>query len=68
MTASERRATLSLAAIFSTRMLGLFMILPVFALYAQHLEGSTPALMGLAIGIYGLFQAVLGIPFGMISD
>ena len=68
MTASERRATLSLAAIFSTRMLGLFMILPVFALYAQHLEGSTPALMGLAIGIYGLFQAILGIPFGMISD
>jgi len=68
MTANERRATLSLAAIFSTRMLGLFMILPVFALYAQHLEGSTPALMGLAIGIYGLFQAILGIPFGMISD
>lgn len=68
MTASERRATWSLAAIFSTRMLGLFMILPVFALYAQHLEGSTPALMGLAIGIYGLFQAILGIPFGMISD
>lgn len=68
MTANERRATLSLAAIFSTRMMGLFMILPVFALYAQHLEGSTPALMGLAIGIYGLFQAILGIPFGMISD
>lgn len=44
------------------------MILPVFALYAQHLEGSTPALIGLAIGIYGLFQAILGIPFGMISD
>ncbi len=68
MTPSERRATVSLAAIFSTRMLGLFMILPVFALYAQHLEGATPALMGLAIGIYGLLQAVLGIPFGMISD
>lgn len=68
MTPNERRATLSLAAIFSTRMLGLFMILPVFALYAQHLEGSTPALIGLAIGIYGLFQAILGIPFGMISD
>lgn len=68
MTPVERRATLSLAAIFSTRMLGLFMILPVFALYAQHLEGATPALMGLAIGIYGLFQALLGIPFGMISD
>lgn len=68
MTSTERRATWSLAAIFSTRMLGLFMILPVFALYAQHLDGATPALMGLAIGIYGLFQAILGIPFGMISD
>ncbi len=68
MTPNERRATLSLAAIFSTRMLGLFMILPVFALYAQDLEGATPALMGLAIGIYGLLQAVLGIPFGMVSD
>src|SRR3569623_363662 len=68
MTANERRATLSLAAIFSTRMLGLFMILPVFALYAQHLEGSTPALMGLALGIYWRLLAILGIPFGMISD
>jgi len=49
-------------------MLGLFMILPVFALYSEHLEGSTHALFGLAIGIYGLTQAVLGIPFGMLSD
>jgi len=49
-------------------MLGLFMILPVFALYAEHLQGSSKALMGLAIGIYGLSQAVLGIPFGMLSD
>lgn len=68
MNAAEKRAALSLAAIFSTRMLGLFMILPVFALYAEHLEGSTHALFGLAIGIYGLTQAVLGIPFGMLSD
>ena len=68
MTTAERRAAFSLAAIFSTRMLGLFMILPVFALYAEHLEGSTHALFGLAIGIYGLTQAVLGIPFGMLSD
>lgn len=68
MTSTEKRAAFSLAAIFSTRMLGLFMILPVFALYAEHLEGSTHALFGLAIGIYGLTQAVLGIPFGMLSD
>jgi MFS family permease len=68
MTPTERRAALSLAAIFSTRMLGLFMILPVFALYAERLQGSSHALFGVAIGIYGLTQAVLGIPFGMLSD
>jgi MFS family permease len=68
MTFQERRAAISLAGIFSLRMLGLFMILPVFALYAEHLEGETPFLVGLAIGIYGLTQAVLQIPFGMLSD
>jgi MFS family permease len=68
MTQMEKRAAFSLAAIFSTRMLGLFMILPVFALYTEHLKGSTHALFGLAIGIYGLTQAILGIPFGMLSD
>ena len=68
MTPTERRAAFSLAGIFSTRMLGLFMILPVFALYTEHLEGATPFLVGLAIGIYGLTQAVLQIPFGMLSD
>ncbi len=64
----ERRAALSLASIFALRMLGLFMILPVFALYAEHLEGVTPLLVGLAIGVYGLTQALLQIPFGMASD
>ena len=68
MTLQERRAAVSLAGIFSLRMLGLFMILPVFALYAEHLQGVTPFLVGLAIGIYGLTQAVLQIPFGMLSD
>ncbi len=68
MTALERRAAISLASIFALRMLGLFMILPVFALYAEHLEGVTPLLVGLAIGIYGLTQALLQIPFGMASD
>jgi MFS family permease len=66
--AKERRAALSLAMIYAFRMLGLFMILPVFALYAEHLPGATPFLMGLAIGIYGLSQALLQIPFGMWSD
>lgn len=68
MTPLERRAAFSLAAIFAMRMLGLFMILPVFALYAEHLEGVTPLLVGLAIGVYGLTQALLQIPFGMASD
>jgi MFS family permease len=68
MTALERRAAFSLATIFAFRMLGLFMILPVFALYAQTLGDSTPVLTGLAIGAYGLTQAVLSIPYGMASD
>jgi len=68
MTSGERRAAVTLAGIFSLRMLGLFMILPVFALYAEELEGATPALMGLAIGAYGMTQALLQIPFGLLSD
>jgi predicted MFS family arabinose efflux permease len=64
----EKRAAGGLAAIFSMRMLGLFMILPVFALYAEHLDGATPLLIGLAIGAYGLTQALLQIPFGLLSD
>lgn len=68
MTTSERRAAFWLAGVFSLRMLGLFMILPVFALYAEHLRGDTPALAGLAIGIYGFSQAVFQIPFGFLSD
>jgi MFS family permease len=50
------------------RMLGMFMILPVFALYAVHLRGTTPALTGLAIGAYGMTQALLQIPAGLLSD
>ncbi|RJQ46052.1 MAG: MFS transporter [Gammaproteobacteria bacterium] len=69
MTAAERRATAALAGIYALRMLGLFLILPVFALYArEHLAGATPILIGLAIGAYGLTQALLQIPFGMLSD
>ena len=68
MTRAELRASLSLAGIYMLRMLGLFMILPVFSIYARHLEGATPALTGLAISAYGLTQALLGIPFGLWSD
>ncbi len=68
MNRQESRTAFSLAGIFSLRMLGLFLILPVFALYAEHLAGVTPTLVGLAIGAYGLTQALLQIPFGMLSD
>ncbi|MCW9046823.1 MAG: MFS transporter [Gammaproteobacteria bacterium] len=64
----EKRAGVSLATIYAVRMLGLFMILPVFSLYAEQFEGSTPLLVGLALGIYGLTQALLQIPYGMLSD
>jgi len=68
MTGNEKRAAVALASIMSMRMLGLFMILPVFALYAQNLPNTSPTLIGLAIGIYGLTQAFFQIPFGMLSD
>lgn len=64
----ETRAAFSLAGIFSLRMLGLFMIYPVFTFYAKGLSGSTPTLIGLALGAYGLTQALLQIPFGFLSD
>ena len=66
--AAERRSAFSLASIYSFRMLGLFMILPVFTLYAHGLKGVTPTMIGLAMGIYGLTQAILQVPFGMLSD
>ncbi len=68
MSRTELRAALSLSGIYALRMLGLFMILPVFALYATDLDGVTPALTGLAIGIYGVTQALLQIPAGLLSD
>ena len=64
----ERRAGISLALIYAFRMFGLFLILPVFALYAEKLPDATPFLTGLAIGAYGLTQAIFQIPFGMLSD
>ncbi len=65
---SERRATASLSAIYIFRMLGLFIVLPVFSLFAGEYEHSTPFMVGLAIGVYGIFQALLQVPFGMLSD
>jgi hypothetical protein len=69
MNASERRASTALASIYGLRMLGLFLILPVFAIYAGGLPtGNNHGLVGLALGIYGLTQATLQIPFGIASD
>jgi MFS family permease len=69
MTPTERRASGSLAAIFASRMLGLFLVLPVFALEAaRYPGGGDAAMIGLAMGIYGLTQGLLQFPFGLASD
>jgi MFS family permease len=64
----ERRAITSLASLYAFRMLGLFMVLPVLALYGDEYSGSTPLMLGVALGAYGFTQALLQIPFGMLSD
>lgn len=64
----EMRASLSLASIYGLRMLGMFLILPVFAIYAVNLPGGNSHTIGLALGTYGLTQALLQLPFGMVSD
>lgn len=68
MTPSELRATWGLGTVFSLRMLGMFMVLPVLTTYGMVLQGASEALIGLAIGIYGLAQAIFQIPFGLVSD
>ncbi len=68
MSAVEARAAVSLALVFAFRMLGMFMVLPVLATYGLALKDATPALIGLAIGAYGLTQALLQIPLGILSD
>ena len=68
MSSGETRAASGLALVFAFRMLGMFMVLPVLATYGMDLAGATPALIGLAIGAYGLTQAIFQIPFGIISD
>ena len=68
MSSRELRASLSLASIFGLRLFGMFVILPVFALWAEGRPGWTLTLVGVALGIYGLTQALLQIPFGYMSD
>lgn len=68
MNQNERRAMSGLSLVFAFRMLGMFMVLPVLATYGQELSGATPLLIGVAIGAYGLTQAILQIPFGALSD
>ncbi len=68
MSRGERRAVMGLSAIYVARMLGLFMLMPVLALDGNRLHGATPFLLGLAVGIYGLAQALLQFPFGYASD
>jgi MFS family permease len=69
MSALEVRAALSLSSLFALRMLGLFLILPVFAVHAGTIRGGDDLLLvGIALGIYGLTQGILQIPFGMASD
>jgi MFS family permease len=69
MTRTELRATMSLASIYGLRMLGMFLILPIFAIYAETLEGGQDhTLIGWALGAYGLMQVLLQLPFGIASD
>ncbi len=67
-TSLERRAAASLSLVYVTRMMGLFLLLPVMSIVGQDLSGATPLLVGFALGVYGLFQALLQIPFGLLSD
>lgn len=69
LTPTERRASVALASLFAARMLGLFLLLPVFAVAAQGLKGGhDPLWVGVALGMYGLTQAFMQIPFGLASD
>ena len=68
MNSTERIFSLKISLIMSVRMLGLFMLFPVMSVYASEYDYSTPFLVGMAIGIYGLTQALLQIPFGYLSD
>jgi len=64
----EKKIAINISRIFAFRMLGLFIILPIFSLYADKLSGSTPFLMGLALGVYGLMAGIMQAPMGLLSD
>lgn len=68
LASNQARHVIILSSILSVRMLGLFMILPVFSAYAMHLAGATPTMIGVTLGIYGLTQSCFQIPFGILSD
>jgi MFS family permease len=68
MTGTWLKTTLPIALIFAFRMLGLFMLIPIFSIYGQNLEGSTPILIGIALGAYGFTQGLMQMPFGILSD
>ena len=68
MLAIEKRAVAALGLVLALRMFGLFVLLPVLALYAGGLPGGTPLLAGLAVGAFGITQALLQIPAGLLSD
>ena len=64
----EKKSVSALSAVLALRMVGLFLILPVLALHATELANATPILIGVALGVYGLTQALLQVPFGAASD
>ena len=68
MSSTERLFALKISLVMAVRMLGLFMLFPVMSIYAADYESATPFLIGMAIGIYGLTQAIFQIPFGYLSD
>lgn len=68
MKSSWSKTVVPIASIFSFRMLGLFLLIPVFSIYAEKLQNATPVLIGLALGGYGLTQGLLQMPFGLLSD
>ena len=65
LTSGEQRAIVALGSLYSFRMLGLFMVLPVLGIYAADLPGASPEKLGIALGAYGLTQACLQLPLGL---
>ena len=66
--ALEKRSVAALASVYGLRMYGLFLLLPVLVIHAEQLQGATPMLMGIALGVYGMTQAIFQLPFGFLSD